>query len=372
MGKRHLAVIAPGYLRNQQNFRGVELCVSNLAEALSERGIRVDLIRMRGSSAQVESIGDNLCLYHFNSSNKRDGLKKLKHYVDEHHPDVLLAARGHRDNLIAAALKKDKQYRKLPVMLSMHNSDYVCLPWYKRMGLIWRMRTDYARADKIITVSRGLSTAVQQFSGLAADHFTTIYNPIVSDRLYAKADAGVDHAWLTDTVPLILSIGQLSAQKDFATLLRAFALVRRHQTARLMILGEGEDRMKLQSLAQELGIADDVLLYGFDPNPFRFLKHADLFVLSSAWEGLPTVLIEAMAVGTPLVSTDCPNGPREILDNGKYGELVAVGNSEALAQAMQKVMGRPPPAELLSIGADRFTITRIADEYMAALGLSVE
>ncbi|MGE0681501.1 MAG: glycosyltransferase [Candidatus Binatia bacterium] len=176
------------------------------------------------------------------------------------------------------------------------------------------------------------------------------------------------HPWFTpSSPPVILSVGRLAKQKDFPTLLRAFARVRATRRARLMILGEGRKRKHLECLIKTLGIADDVALPGFVLNPFPYMARAAVFVLSSAWEGLPGALVEAMACGCPVVSTNCPSGPAEILDEGTYGPLVPVGDETALARAILTVLGSSITTEKLRARAFQFSIDRVADRYLEIL-----
>jgi glycosyltransferase involved in cell wall biosynthesis len=180
----------------------------------------------------------------------------------------------------------------------------------------------------------------------------------------ALARQAPDHPWLAPgQPPVILGVGRLSQAKDFPTLIRAFAKVRSRRAVRLIILGEGEARVELEALVGELGLADDVALPGFRENPMSYMAASALFVLSSAWEGLPTVLIEALAAGTRVVSTDCPSGPREILQGGLLGTLVPVGDATALADAMTDALDRPgtalPPDALTP-----FTSDAAVDHYL--------
>jgi glycosyltransferase involved in cell wall biosynthesis len=169
-----------------------------------------------------------------------------------------------------------------------------------------------------------------------------VYNPVITPAMLAHSNQPPDHSWFTpDQPPVILGVGRLTRQKDFATLVRAFAEVRRCRQSRLMILGEGEEQRRLEVLARELGVADDVAVPGFRENVMSYLAASELFVLSSAWEGLPTVLIEALAAGTRVVSTDCPSGPREILQDGRLGALVPVGDAPALARAIMSALDQP-------------------------------
>jgi glycosyltransferase involved in cell wall biosynthesis len=195
-----------------------------------------------------------------------------------------------------------------------------------------------------------------------------IYNPVDTDHIKTLATAPLEHPWFAPgAVPVVLSAGRLTRQKDFPSLLRAFAQVRQSRPARLVILGEGEERTSLETLARELGCRDDIALPGFVPNPYPYMAAAGVFVLSSAWEGFGNVLIEAMALGVPVVSTDCPSGPAEILGRGRYGTLVPVSDVDALARAIATTLDQPPEARRSIERASSFSCERIASQYLAAI-----
>ncbi|HEY8366975.1 MAG TPA: glycosyltransferase, partial [Bacteroidia bacterium] len=197
------------------------------------------------------------------------------------------------------------------------------------------MKLLYPSADAVIAVSEGVAKDLTQIIGLPAEKVKVIYNPVITPEIFKKAEEPIKHPWFAPgELPVILGVGRLTKQKDFVTLIRAFDIVRKEYPSRLVILGEGEERPKLEALVKELGLEQYVYMPGFEENPFKYMKHAAVFVLSSRWEGLPNVLIQALALGTPVVSTDCPSGPREILSAGKYGTLVPVGDYDALAKAI--------------------------------------
>ena len=212
---------------------------------------------------------------------------------------------------------------------------------------------------------------MQRFTGVSPEKVRTIYNPVVTEDLAVQAQAPLAHPWFdvdaSERIPVVLAAGRLTGQKDYPTLLRAFKEVRNQRPARLMILGEGQQRSALEALVKDLGIQEDVSLPGFVDNPFAYMARADLFVLSSAWEGLPGVLIQAMACGCPVVSTDCPSGPREILEGGTYGPLVEVGDARGLAEAMLSTLESSVPPPQLKARASDFSVEAISDEYLAAL-----
>jgi glycosyltransferase involved in cell wall biosynthesis len=230
------------------------------------------------------------------------------------------------------------------------------------------LRRTYPEADRIIAVSRGVADDLRTLVRLPPELVTTAYNPVVDSELAKKADAPIDHPWFVPGAPpVIIAVGRLTEQKDFPTLLRAFARVRAQRQARLLILGEGELRRKLEALACELGVDQDVSLSGFMSNPFAYMARAAVFVLSSAYEGLPGVLIETLACGCPVVSTDCPSGPAEILKNGQYGRLVPVGDPAAMAQAILSTLEAPPDRGLLQKRASLFSVDRAIEQYLEVL-----
>ena len=227
-----------------------------------------------------------------------------------------------------------------------------------------RARRSYPFADCAVGISRGTTSELEGVPGMARDRIHTIYNPVVSADLDRKARESPHHPWFDDrSCPVILAIGRMKKVKDFSTLLRAFARLLDRRPARLIVLGMGRLQPSLFSLARELGIAEHVDFPGFKKNPYAFLAKADLFVLSSRHEALPTVLIEAMACGCPVVSTDCPFGPREILEDGRLGPLVPVGNAEAMAEAMARTLDDPPDSDLLRERASFFNVEHAVEQY---------
>ena len=190
-------------------------------------------------------------------------------------------------------------------------------------------------------------------------------NPVPHDDVAAMAVAPLDHPWFDEPgVPVILSAGRLVDQKDFSTLIRAFAQVVKSRPARLVILGEGRERGALAALARELGVAEGVDLPGFVANPFAWMARARVFAVSSIYEGLSMVLVEAMACGTPVVSTDCPHGPREVLEDGRWGRLVPVGAAGALAAAILETLRDPVDSDRLVSRSRAFSVEGCIDRHL--------
>ncbi|MDY7015656.1 MAG: glycosyltransferase [Cyanobacteriota bacterium] len=234
------------------------------------------------------------------------------------------------------------------------------------------MRWLYPRAEGVVAVSRGMARALEERLGWLEGAISTIYNPVIDEDLLAKAQISPQHPWLETTQPpVFLAAGRLTVAKDFPTLIQAFAQTReRLPGVRLLILGEGPQRIQLELMAKKLGLETEIAFPGFVKNPYAYMSRAPVFVLSSRWEGLPTVLIEAIACGCQVVATDCPHGPREILAEGKYGHLVPVGDVETLAKAMQHAIEHPIAPSQLQARSQDFSIDRAVSQYLNLLDLS--
>ncbi len=367
---RHAALFMAGFSSG-----GVPRVVLNLAEGLREVVDRVDLVTVRGSGPLAHAVprgvrhtvlragGDRPPRLH----GKREVLwsaGRFGGYLRRETPDVVLSA-GNYVNCSAVAGRRLAR-RPVPIVVSHHAQ--LAVEAAHKPFVRWGVRHLYPRADRVVAVSRGVAEDLEQSGGLDGAQVTTIYNPVVRNDFSERMRAPVDHPWLTrKTWPVILGMGRLHPQKDFPTLLRAFARVRRERPARLLLLGESKTsgaRAALQNLARRLGVSGDVSIPGFVPDPLPYFARSDLFALSSAWEGFGNVLVEAMACGCPVVSTDCPSGPAEILAAGRYGPLVPVGDDVALAAAMLERLARDPERDALARRAEHFSVARSAKSYL--------
>ena len=281
-------------------------------------------------------------------------------YLDRERPDALLAMQI--PSVAAATVAARAARRRVRIVGTLHNA-------MRSRRWLARARRSYPRADAAVGVSRGVASELTEAVGVPADRVQTIYNPVVSASLAPDPRQPAGHPWLDEPGPqVVLAAGRMTRQKDFPTLLTAFAKLLAHRPARLIVLGKGRLQPKLRSEAEELRIAEHVDFPGFVENPCAFMAKAGLFVLSSRHEGLPTVLIEAMACGCPVVSTDCRFGPGEILEDGRWGELVPVGDPKALSEAMRRTLDRPPhPSGALRERASAFGIDRAVSRYEALL-----
>ncbi len=293
-------------------------------------------------------------------------LFKLKQYLEETQPLVLLA-NGDYIGVANAAKKISRSPTKIIQVVHVSVSNYLGrLPDFKAKVRSFFLKYFYSSSDGIIAVSHGVAQDLAKFADIPLEKIQTIYNPVVTDDLLTQAKASVNHPWFAPgEPPVILGVGRLNPQKDFATLIRAFAKVHQQRPVRLLIIGgEPAQKEELQELIQELNLEQDAQLFGFTKNPYAFMSQADVFVLSSRYEGFGNVLVEAMATGTPVVSTDCKSGPAEILENGKYGSLVPIENPDALAQSIITTLDHPLNAEILQNRAQEFTDDKIASQYL--------
>lgn len=298
----------------------------------------------------------------------------LARYLSTEQPAALLAAKTPTNLLALWANHLSGADTRIVI------SEHTQLSQSITLSRKWRWRhiapvvaRSYPRATAIIAVSNGVADDLATTAGLPRGDISTIYNPVVTPSLAAQASEPAPHPWLEDGgAPVIVAAGRLTPQKNFQMLMRAFARLRKRHPARLLLLGEGPERNKLESLASTLGIHNDVALPGFINNPYAAFSRAALFAMSSDYEGLGNVLIEAMACGCPVVSTDCPSGPSEILENGRYGELVPVNDSEALAASMLRTLEAPLPKDSLRRRGAGFSLERSAKQYLELLMPSPE
>jgi glycosyltransferase involved in cell wall biosynthesis len=347
---------------------GITPVVCNLSGALAEAGMRVELLTFSPADprALFPSLDKRVQVWNLGKGSRLRHLFQLSRYLRERRPSVLLAA-GQRPNLIAAVCKRLwRPHCRL--FLSIHNSlspGLQELGGLKRRMRIRGMRVTYPTADGLICVSTGVAEDLVRYLDLPPGKIHVIYNPVLSSEKLGSVPVAAQHPWLEPgQPPVILGAGRLTRQKDFSTLIRAFALVAADRDCRLMILGEGRERSALERLAAQLGLSGRIALPGFVSDVMGYMAQAALFVLSSAWEGFGMVVVEAMATGTPVVSTDCPSGPREILLDGELGPLVPVSDPGALARAILRALDAPADPERLRSRAADFTSDRVAERYL--------
>jgi len=347
---------------------GAERVTVNLAEAITERGLPVDLVLVAAEGVFLEQLSPSVRVVDLHARRTLRSIGPLASYLRRERPRVLVSSIGHANLVALWAGRLARQVA--PIVVVEHNTLSQEAGQERRLaGRIWPqlLRTFYPWADRIVAVSRDAADDLARTSGLARDSIEVVYNPVITPSLLASAREVPDHPWFgPGEPPIVLGVGRLTRQKDFSTLLRAFAQVRRQRPARLVILGDGEERAALEALAGQLSLVEDVSLPGFRQNALAYMAGAAVFALSSAWEGLPTVLIEALAMGARVVSTDCPSGPREILQDGRLGTLVPVGDPAALATAILQALDRPASGAPMDALAP-FTRDASVDHYLRVI-----
>ena len=346
---------------------GAERVMLRVAEGILARGNFVDLVLAKVAGPYLAEIPKSARLIDLKASRVLSSLPSLVRYLRKERPDTMLS--GIHANVIAL-WARSLACAQTRVVISIHDT----LSYQTRYNTDLRVRLEpwltkvfHRWADGIIAVSAGVADDLSRMTRIPRNIIRVIYNPVITPEMRAISQVPIEHPWFKHgEPPVILATGHLTAKKDFPTLIKAFSLVRETREARLLILGEGIERTAIEALVKQLGLRQDVGLPGFVVNPYPYMAQARVFVLSSIWEGLPTVLIEALFCGAPVVSTDCPNGPREILRDGQYGQLVPVGDSVNMAKAIEKALAGKmphPPDESWK----PFELDNVMDQYISVL-----
>ncbi len=360
---------------------GVCRVILNLAKNLVERGLKVDIVVLKAEGEALAWIPLGVRVVELNT--QMQGYRKilflfsLVRYLRSFQPATLVVC---RDDINFGSIAKYLAMVSTRVILTSHLNlsqylEYSCDDVKNSFTayLLRRFLWFYGLADGIIAVSQGVADSLASIAGRPLKQIRVIYNPVVTPEMLALAQQPLDHPWFAPgEPPVILGVGRLQALKDFPTLIRAFALVRQHIPARLMILGEGEERQNLETLIDELGLTSVVALPGFVSNPYAFMSKASVLAMSSVCEGFGNVIAEALACGTPVVSTDCPSGPGEILEYGKYGSLVPLADPQALAEAIVTTLTSATDSEALRQRAKTFSIETAVDSYLEILDSDYE
>jgi glycosyltransferase involved in cell wall biosynthesis len=350
---------------------GVDRVMKNLIVEFASRGHGVDLLRIENHGPHLETVPEGVRLVPLGTSHVNGSLWPLVRYLRRERPTALLVDKDKLNRLALWARRIARVPTRVAVRMGTTVSENLARrSWLQRQVQYFSIRHFYPWAEAIIVPSQGAARDLALVGRLPLERIRVIPSPVVTADLARLAAGPVDHPWFSDGAdPVILGVGELCVRKDFSTLIRAFAFLRKRKSARLVILGEGRQREQLEELAMELGIGKDVSLPGFVSNPYAFMARAAMFVLSSRCEGSPVVLMEALATGCPAVSTDCPSGPREILQDGTFGSLVPVGDVAALARAMERTLDHRPAVESLKTAAAPYSVSASAEGYLAALGL---
>jgi len=352
---------------------GVERMVTNLCAEFAEH-VQVDLLALKLDGGHAARIPPSVNLMRLDARHAWTSVPEVARYLREQKPDALLVAKDRAGR--AALSARRKAGTNTPIYIRLGTNLSAALERkdpFSRWLRTSPMRRRYPEVDGVIAVSEGVREDTVRVTGILLERVHVIRNPVITPRLAEQAAEPAPHDWLVDkSLPVVIGMGRLTRQKDFDTLLRAFAAMQAEQPSRLIILGEAPqpgDRQRLEHLARSLGVEGRLLLPGFQKNPYAWLARADLFVLSSAWEGSPNALTEALALGIPSVSTDCPSGPMEILAGGEFGALVPVGDSAAMSGAMLATLRSPQPADRLRAAVAEYRSDLSAQRYLQLMNL---
>lgn len=364
--RRHIVLFGPSFGEG-----GVARDIVNLANGFVRAGMEVSVLVNRPNELFMEQLDPEVRQQVLPSRSDRGLARELLAFIRAHWPAVVLTTEE-RDDGIAVAAREELKDPRVRFFLRMVTTLSVRLANQYRFRLnrvLYRrkLRRIYSRCDGVICNSEGVADDLVSFLDLPRGGIAVLPNPTVTPELLAAAREPIAHPWFAaGEPPVILGAGRLGRAKDFGTLLKAFALLRSNRPCRLMILGQGRQKERLEAQARELGVEADFELPGFVSNPYAYMARAGLFVLSSLWEGCPNVLIEAMAVGTPVVATDCRSGPREILQGGRFGTLVPLRDPAAMVKAMAETLDLPLSSAVLREAVQGYTLEISIQKHLEA------
>ena len=344
---------------------GAERAFVELANQLVDLGVRVDLVLVRAKGPYLSEVRPEVRVVDLQGSRVTLAVLKLFRYLRKNLPDAIISCLDTANMTsmvacIAAGCSNRAIFTQRSILRECYRLQY---PHTHRAWLVI-LRLIYARARLIISNSHAASHDLCEGFGISPAKLAVIHNSVDIVRIARLAFEDLKHPWITMSAkPLLLSAGSLTPRKDFSTLLRAFAIVRQSLDCNLVVLGEGTERIRLEALAQEIGVSDSAQFLGFDANPFRWMSKASLLISSSITESCPNVIQQALACGTPIVATDCPGGTSEILEGGKWGRLVPVANPKAMAEAIIATLQDKNHPDGRMRAAD-FNTKRNAEEYL--------
>ena len=357
--KLHIALVI-GSMRTG----GAERAFLNLSNAFVKAGHRVDLVLVEKTGSFLALLDDGINIVDLNAGQAKRGVSAFRNYLNDVNPNAIIVAQLHVQLMAMMAVGKANWKGK--IILNEQSTFSQNNKGLKKQIQYWLAKWFFRKADAITVVSKGAADDFVEYFPSLKSKTTVIYNPIITDQSERLAAEKIEHDFFKENVPVVVSAGRLVVSKNFPLLIRSFAAVIREKEARLIILGDGPEKSNLQVLIDNLGLQDSVSLAGETSNTLAFFKQAGTVVLSSDYEGLPAVLIEALYCNCHVISTNCPNGPAEILQEGKFGVLVKMGDEAGMAQAILTAINHPRSAKGVQRANDFYADT-IALEYLRLL-----
>ncbi|WP_160163395.1 glycosyltransferase [Haloferax elongans] len=355
MDSRHIAIFA-----NSLRLGGAERVALNLANGFANTGHNVDLVLVSEQGELLSEVDESVSVVDLGAERVLRSLAPLRGYLSTHRPDVVISIGAHV-NLVSVWGRLTTMAS--PTLLLTEHSIMKRMPDERKASLMKVLaRVFYPLSDCVVAVSQGVLDELRSEVGYRGNA-EVVYNPIVSEQLLRDAEEPLEHPWFDSKTPVVLGAGRLAPEKDFPTLIRAFDRLTEKRDARLVITGAGPERDTLEQLVKSRGLEESVEFAGFVDNVYKYMSNADVFVLSSLNEGFGMVIAEALACGTPVVSTDCPSGPAEILADGKYGSLVPVGDADQLSTAIDNMLANPTPEVVTRERAAAFSVESVIENY---------
>ena len=353
---------------------GAERALVNLANAFADSKKKVHLLLAKAEGSLLSEVHPDVRVFDLGKKGVWGALPVLSCYLRTERPAILLSTLSHANLIALWAVGLSRVPTRVVITETTTMSvNFASEPGIKNKLIPQLARIFYRDADAIICLSRGMAVDLLEITGVSNDKVHIIYNPIVTADLLKKSQEHLSHPWFAPSaLPVVLAVGRLTAAKDYPTLLRAFALAREKRELHLIILSDGEQRLALEALVRQLGLANSVQMPGFVDNPYAYMARAAVYVLSSAWEGLSAVIVEALACGTAIVATDCKYGPAEVLENGRYGKLVPVGDPGAMAKAILETLDIQPDRTRLRQRSRDFTVEAVVQQYLALFNTLLE
>lgn len=358
------------FIRTLHDAGGAQRAMVRYATGLALRGIPVDVLTLRPGGPFAAELHHDIRIIVIAGGRLSRAVPALASYLRKTRPRVLFSTEPGCNVIVILAKLLSLTRTRTVIREGLFPSVAMREDPHRSTRIAYRLsRFVYPHADAVVAIATPMADDLAKVAHLRREAVTTIpVNPVVTPRLLEAADVRPDHPWFAEgQPPVVLGVGRLDAQKGFMTLVQAFEIVRTKRACRLMIVGEGPERPALERAIAASMYPEDVALAGFMVEPYAFMGHCGVFVLSSRFEGLPNALIEAIACGAPVVSTDCKSGPSDILDHGRYGSLVPVGDIAAMATAIDAVLTHPPLRERQRARGMDFTIEKSLARYLPVL-----